>query len=73
MTIDQIESEVLKLPEQDRARLVQRLLASLDADHARDQAWYDEAERRLAELESGDSAGIPADEVFEALGIGQTR
>ncbi|MCH7976300.1 MAG: addiction module protein [Bacteroidetes bacterium] len=73
MTIDQLESEVLKLPERDRARLVQRLLASLDADVSRESAWYDEAERRLADLESGDSLGIPADEVFEDLGISPTR
>ena len=73
MTIDQLETEVLKLPPRDRARLAQRLLASLDADQATEQAWYDEAERRLAELESGDSAEIPADEVFEALGIRETR
>ena len=73
MTIDQLESEVLKLPEQDRARLVQRLLVSLDADAARDNAWYDEAERRLVDLESGDSPGIGAAEVFEGLGIGQNR
>lgn len=69
MTTEQLEAEILKLPERDRARLAQRLLASLDADHEREEKWYDEAERRLAQLDSGDAAEIPAEEVFEALGI----
>ena len=73
MTIDQLETEVLKLPEQDRARLAQRLLASLDEDRVRAEAWYDEAERRLASLESGTSSEIPANEVFESLGIPRAR
>jgi putative addiction module component (TIGR02574 family) len=73
VTVDQLESEVLKLPEQDRARLVRRLLASLDADNAREQAWYDEAERRMADLESGAAEEIPAGQVFEKLGIAESN
>ncbi|MCH7530208.1 MAG: addiction module protein [Gemmatimonadetes bacterium] len=73
MTIDQLEAEALKLSEPDRARLAQRLIASLDADSEIEQAWYDEAERRLSDLESGDAAEIPASEVFESLGLGGTR
>jgi putative addiction module component (TIGR02574 family) len=73
MTVDQLESEVLKLPERDRARLVQRLLASLDADNSREQAWYDEAERRLVDLDSGVAQEVPASEVFEKLGTAESR
>ena len=67
MTSDQLESEALKLPQHERARLAQRLISSLDEDIEVEQAWYDEAERRLAELESGKAAEIPAKEVFESL------
>jgi putative addiction module component (TIGR02574 family) len=62
-----IESQALRLPPRERARLAQRLIASLDPESDRDaeQAWLEEAERRLDELESGKVAGIPAEKVFE--------
>ena len=63
----EIESEALQLPPRERARLAQRLLASLDTEsHDRDaeQIWLQEAERRLDELESGKVIGIPAEQVF---------
>ena len=55
-----------------RARLAQRLLASLedegDVDEAAvERAWAEEAARRLDDLRSGRVEGIPADEVFAAL------
>jgi putative addiction module component (TIGR02574 family) len=60
------ESEALQLPPKERARLAQRLLASLDTESDRDaeQVWLQEAERRLDELESGKVIGIPAEQVF---------
>jgi putative addiction module component (TIGR02574 family) len=62
-----IEAEALRLPPKARARLAQRLIASLDPESHRDaeQAWLEEAERRLDELESGKVAGIRAEQVFE--------
>jgi putative addiction module component (TIGR02574 family) len=63
----EIESKALQLPPKERARLAQRLIASLDPKSDRDaeQAWLEEAERRLDEHESGKVAGIPAEKVFE--------
>jgi putative addiction module component (TIGR02574 family) len=63
----EIESEALQLPPKERARLAQRLLASLDTESDRDaeQVWLQEAERRLDELESGKVIGIPAEQVFK--------
>lgn len=69
MTIDQLEKEALSLAPAERARLAQRLIASLDADEAIEQAWYDEAERRLTAMESGKLAEIPANEVMAELGL----
>ena len=62
-----IEAKALRLPPKERARLAQRLISSLDpeSDHDAEQAWLEEAERRLDELESGKVAGIPAEQVFE--------
>ena len=71
MTVEQIEAEVLKLPEQARAELLGRLMRSLadisvmDPDVA--EAWAQEAIRRDEEMESGAVAGIPAEEVFAEL------
>jgi putative addiction module component (TIGR02574 family) len=71
MTVEQIEAEVLKLPEQARAELLSRLMRSLadtsglDPDVA--EAWGQEAIRRDEEMESGAVAGIPAEEVFAEL------
>jgi putative addiction module component (TIGR02574 family) len=58
----EIESEALQLPPKERARLAQRLLASLDpaSDRDAERVWLQEAERRLDELESGKIAGIRA-------------
>jgi putative addiction module component (TIGR02574 family) len=63
----EIESEALQLPPKERARFAQPLLASLDPESDRDaeQAWLEEAESRLDELEAGKVAGIPAEQVFE--------
>ena len=71
MTVEQIEAEVLKLPEQAQAELLGRLMRSLADTSAMDpdvaEAWAQEVIRRDAEMESGSVAGIPAEEVFEEL------
>jgi putative addiction module component (TIGR02574 family) len=71
MTVEQIEAEVLKLPEQAQAELLGRLMRSLADTAAMDpdvaEAWAQEAVRRDAEMESGSVAGIPAEEVFAEL------
>jgi putative addiction module component (TIGR02574 family) len=69
MTVEQIEAEVLKLPEQARVELLDRLMRSLAETSAMEptvaEAWTQEAVRRDKEMESGHVAGIPAEEVFE--------
>ena len=71
MTVEQIEAEVLKLPEQAQAELLGRLMRSLADTSAMDpdvaEAWAQEAIRRDEEMESGSVAGIPAEEVFTEL------
>lgn len=64
MTIEELKREVLKLPHHQRARLARELIESLDEDAEIEQAWYDEAERRLLELEEGKMEGVSAEEVF---------
>jgi putative addiction module component (TIGR02574 family) len=54
------------LPPEDRARLAEELLASLEdlPDPAEDAAWDAELLRRITELENGTAKLLPADEVF---------
>jgi putative addiction module component (TIGR02574 family) len=71
-TLEQIEDEVLRLPEESRARLMERLLASFQAQAGSDEegiarAWAEEALRRDDEMSSGSEKGVPAEEVFSKL------
>ncbi len=53
-TIEVLEEAVLQLPASERARLVERLIMSLDTDPEIEGAWTAEVERRHAEVENGD-------------------
>ena len=65
----ELEAQALKLPRRERARLAQRLIASLDqeVDADAEGLWLDEAERRLADLKSGRVAAIPAERVIRKV------
>ena len=53
------------LPPEDRARLAEELLASLDgSDNDIDAAWDAEIRKRVAEVDSGAVLLIPAGEAF---------
>jgi putative addiction module component (TIGR02574 family) len=68
-SLSEIESEARQLSMRERARLVKRLLATLESADEGDveQAWLDEAERRLAAYRRGETSARPAEEVFEAI------
>ncbi len=65
MDIATIEREVLHLPAAERARIVQKLLISLeDVPQAElDNLWLDEAERRATDIDKGNILLVPDDEV----------
>lgn len=60
--LESVEAEALKLSPEERAELAQRLLDSLFEDSEVEEAWAVEVERRVAAIESGRSAVIPASE-----------
>lgn len=62
--LELLEAEALKLPAADRAAFAQVLLASLDEDAEIDEAWAQEVERRVAEIESGAAKVIPISEAL---------
>ena len=50
MSTQELEAQVLRLARHERARLAQKLIASLDEDDETEQAWAEEAKRRAEEL-----------------------
>lgn len=62
-----LEAKVLGLPPEERARLAERLLSSLDdaTDVDAEQRWIEEAERRLDEVSSGLVKSKPAEDVLD--------
>jgi len=66
-SIEEIEAEALSLSMGERARLVEKLIASLDADPEIENAWAIEVEKRHAEIESGQVSMLPGDEALTKL------
>ncbi len=67
MSVQELESEVLKLPSHERARLAELLISSLDEEDEIAAAWADEAERRYEELRSGELEAVPAEDVLQRV------
>ncbi|MDO8908415.1 MAG: addiction module protein [Pseudohongiella sp.] len=66
MNLEKIEDEALHLPKDERAKLVQRLVLSLESpsDEELRADWLIEARRRADELDSGLVQAISGDEVM---------
>jgi putative addiction module component (TIGR02574 family) len=64
MQLEILEAQALKLTQSERARLAERLLASLEDDSEIEESWAVEVERRIGEIESGRTKLIPADEAI---------
>jgi putative addiction module component (TIGR02574 family) len=66
-TIDLID-EVASLPVEERTRVIDSLLRSLNTpESAVDAAWMEVAQQRLDQLRAGHIAGIPGEAVFEGI------
>ena len=59
-----LEAEVLGLPAEDRARLLERLIASFEPRSAAQRAWTEAALRRRADAKSGGVTMVPGDEAL---------
>ena len=60
-TIDEIEAQALALSPQERAELIERLIASVEPAPSLNPQWTVEIARRLADLDAGRSRFISAD------------
>ena len=66
-TLEALQAEVLRLSAADRARLLDRLIASLDVDTEAEAAWDELADKREQELETGAVQSVPLDVVIARL------
>ena len=63
--VEELSHKARALPPEDRVRLAEELLASVQEPDAEvDAAWAEEIKRRIADIDSGKAKLIPADEVF---------
>ena len=63
--VTELTERAKSLPPEDRARLAEELLATLDSsDDEVDAAWDAEIRKRITEIENGTVRPIPADEAF---------
>lgn len=63
MTLTQLETEVFKLPADEKAVLADHIISNLDSAH--DVKWLDEADRRYAEYLAGRMESRPAADVLK--------
>lgn len=66
-TLEILQAEVLRLPRADRAKLLDRLIASLDVDVEMEVAWDALADQRERELQGGTAVAVPLEVVVARL------
>jgi putative addiction module component (TIGR02574 family) len=68
LTTKELIAEVVSLPVEERAIVADSILRSLNAPEADiDRKWAAVAQRRLAELRSGQVRSIPGEQVFARI------
>jgi putative addiction module component (TIGR02574 family) len=71
--LEEIENQAMKLSPKERGDLIHRLILSLEGEPEAlpeeiAKAWDEEIARRVADMDSGRTQWIPAEEVFARLG-----
>jgi Putative addiction module component len=67
IALETLQAEVLSLPPADRARLLDRLIASLDIDADAEAAWDALADQREQALSAGTSTAVPLELAVASL------
>ncbi len=65
--LEVLQAEVLRLSPADRARLLDRLVASLDVDASTEAAWDAIADQREQEVSAGTAQAVPVDVAIARL------
>lgn len=66
-TVETLEAAALQLTPADRARLIDKLIATLEPDPEVEEAWVAEVERRQVEIENGTVSLLPGRETLTKL------
>lgn len=66
-TLESLQAQILTLSKADRARLLERLVASLDVDAATEEAWDQLAESRDTELASAAVVPVALEDAMTRL------
>ena len=68
-SVSEVFDAALALPEEDRGRLAEKLVQSLDqdADPDAEEAWAAEIERRLARIDAGQSKTVTMNDAIARL------
>jgi putative addiction module component (TIGR02574 family) len=64
LTTKEIESAILELPAEERVRLLEMLLSSLEAQPSMHQSWLELAHKRRDEVRYGQVAMVPGDQAI---------
>jgi hypothetical protein len=67
VALESLQAQVLRLPPADRAKLLDRLIASLDVDAEAEAAWDNLADRREGELQAGTAEAVALDVAIARL------
>lgn len=65
--LEKLVAEALTMPAEDRAAFAQLLLESLPGDFQDEQAWEQELQRRIANIENGTTKLIPIEEAIATV------
>ena len=68
--VHDLEAEVLNLPPEDRAHLLERLTASFEPKSKAQKTWMDLAFRRQEEVRAGKVTMVPGDEALARVRAG---
>ena len=66
MSIEELEIAAMQLPPDERERLGEKLLSSVDTPLEFEDEWAEEADRRIEEMLNGTVKPVPGDEVLRA-------
>ena len=66
-SVDDLEAEVLNLPPEDRARLLERLIASFEPKSSAQKNWMELALRRQDDVRAGRVAMVPGDDALKRV------
>lgn len=66
-SVEDLTAQALVLPPEDRAKLVERLIASFEPRSASETAWLQLAAQRRAEVQAGKVHPVPADEALARI------